>query len=121
VRLSAGALHQMAETVPHLEIDAARMQENLGLTQGLIFAEAVTMALSEKMGRSAAHQVVEAACGRAQKENRHLREVLAGDAQVGTYLSSSEIDGLFDPRKYLGAAEAFVDRVVEASRSRSAR
>jgi 3-carboxy-cis,cis-muconate cycloisomerase len=121
VRLTAGALHQMAETVPHLEIDAARMLENLGVTQGLIFAEAATMALSEKMGRSAAHQVVEAACGRAQDEGRHLREVLAEDAQVGKYLSSAEIDGLFDPRKYLGAAEAFVDRVVEASRSRSAR
>jgi 3-carboxy-cis,cis-muconate cycloisomerase len=121
VRLSAGALHQMAETVPHLEIDAARMQENLGVTQGLIFAEAATMALSEKMGRSAAHQLVEAACGRAQSEKRHLREVLGEDAQVGTYLSSADIDGLFDPRKYLGAAEAFVDRVVEQSRSRSAR
>jgi len=121
VRLSAGALHQMAETVPHLQIDAARMQENLGLTQGLIFAEAATMALSDKMGRSAAHQVVEAACVRAQNEKRHLRDVLGEDAQVGTYLSSAEIDGLFDPRKYLGAAEAFVDRIVEASRSRSAR
>jgi 3-carboxy-cis,cis-muconate cycloisomerase len=121
VRLSAGALHLMAETVPHLQIDAARMQENLGLTQGLIFAEAATMALSDKMGRSAAHQVVEAACVRAQNEKRHLREVLGEDPQVGTLLSSAEIDGLFDPRKYLGAAEAFVDRVVEASRSRSAR
>jgi 3-carboxy-cis,cis-muconate cycloisomerase len=106
VRLTAGALHHMAETVPRLEVDAARMQENLGLTQGLIFAEAVTMALSEKAGRSAAHQVVEAACARAHNEKRHLREVLGEDAQVG---------------KYLGAAEAFVDRVVEQSRSRSAR
>jgi 3-carboxy-cis,cis-muconate cycloisomerase len=121
VRLTAGALHHMAETVPRLEVDAARMQENLGLTQGLIFAEAVTMALSEKAGRSAAHQVVEAACARAHNEKRHLREVLGEDAQVGKYLSSAEIEGLFDPRKYLGAAEAFVDRVVEQSRSRSAR
>jgi 3-carboxy-cis,cis-muconate cycloisomerase len=121
VRLTAGALHQMAEIALHLEIDAARMRQNLETTQGLIYAEAVTMALGEKMGRSAAHQVVEAACGRAQKDKRHLREVLVEDAQVGAYLSSAEIEGLFDPRKYLGAAEAFVDRVVEQSRSRSAR
>jgi 3-carboxy-cis,cis-muconate cycloisomerase len=121
VRLTAGALHQMAETVPHLKIDAERMRKNLELTQGLIFAEAVTMALSETAGRAAAHQVVEAACGRAQKEKRHLRDVLVEDAQVGTYLSSAEIEGLFDPRKYLGAAEAFVDRVVAASRSGSGR
>jgi 3-carboxy-cis,cis-muconate cycloisomerase len=120
VSLTAGALHRMAETVPHLEIDAARMTENLGLTQGLIFAEAVTMVLSEKLGRSAAHEVVEAACARAYSEKRHLREVLIEDAQVKTQLSVAEIEGLFDPRKYLGAAEAFVDRVVEQSRPRSA-
>src|ERR1700676_353905 len=121
VRLTAGALHQMAETVPHLEIDAVRMRQNLEITKGLIYAEAVSMALSEKAGRSTAHQLVEAAGERAQKEKRHLLEVLVEDGQVGAYLSSAEVEELFDPRKYLGAAEAFVDRVVEKSRSRSAR
>jgi 3-carboxy-cis,cis-muconate cycloisomerase len=121
VRLTGGALHQLAEIVPHLEIDVVRMRQNLEITQGLIYAEAVTMALGEKMGRAEAYQVVEVACARALKEKRHLREVLAEDAQVGSCLSSAEIDGLFDPRKYLGAAEAFVDRVVEQSRSRSGR
>ena len=52
VSLSAGALHQMAEIVPKLEIDAERMRENLEVTRGLIFAEAVTMALAEKIGKA---------------------------------------------------------------------
>jgi 3-carboxy-cis,cis-muconate cycloisomerase len=121
VRLAAGAVHAMAETVPGLEIDAARMRENLEVTQGLIYAEAVTMALSDKLGRAAAHQVVEGACARAQKEKRHLREVLSQDGQVKALLSASELDGLFDPGKYLGAAEEFVDRVVGAGRSGSAK
>jgi 3-carboxy-cis,cis-muconate cycloisomerase len=120
VRLTAGAVHQTAEIVPGLEIDAGRMRRNLEVTQGLIYAEAVTMALSEKMGRSAAHQLVEAACRKAQKEKRHLREVLWGDAQVTGHLSEDALDGLFDPRKYLGVAEEFVDRVIDASRSGSA-
>lgn len=117
VRLTAGALRHMAETVPHLEIDMARMRQNLEFTQGLIYAEAVTMVLSEKMGRSAAHHLLEGACGRALKEKRHLRDVLAEDPQVKTRLTASELDGLFDPRKYLGAAEAFVDQVVASRRS----
>jgi 3-carboxy-cis,cis-muconate cycloisomerase len=121
VRLAAGAVHAMAETVPGLEIDAARMRENLEVTQGLIYAEAVTMALSGKLGRTAAHHVVEGACVRAQKEKRHLREVLSQDGQVKALLSASELDGLFDPGKYLGAAEEFVDRVVGAGRSGSAK
>jgi 3-carboxy-cis,cis-muconate cycloisomerase len=121
VRLAAGAVHAMAETVPGLEIDAARMRENLEVTQGLIYAEAVTMALSDKLGRAAAHQVVEGACARAREQKKHLREVLSQDERVKALLPASELDGLFDARKYLGAAEEFVDRVVGAGRSGSAK
>src|SRR5277367_4674150 len=49
-RLTGGALRQMAAIVPHLEIDAARMRRNLDATQGLIFAEGVTMAMGKYIG-----------------------------------------------------------------------
>jgi 3-carboxy-cis,cis-muconate cycloisomerase len=117
VSLSAGALHQMAELVPKLEIDTVRMRENLEATRGLIFAEAITMALAEKMGKAAAHEIVETACERARKEKRHLRDVILGDGHAKEHLSASDVDGLFDPQKYLGMAEEFVDRVVAASKS----
>jgi 3-carboxy-cis,cis-muconate cycloisomerase len=116
ISLSGGALHQMAEIVPKLEIDAERMKANLEGTRGLIFAEAITMALAAKMGKAAAHEVVESACERVRKENRHLHDVIFGDDQAKTHLSSADLDGLFDPRRYLGAAEEFVDRVVAASK-----
>jgi 3-carboxy-cis,cis-muconate cycloisomerase len=116
VSLSAGAVHQMAELIPKLEIDMDRMQENLEATQGMIFAEAVTMALAEKLGKAAAHEVVEAACERARRDKRHLRDVVLGDQQATAHLSAMQIAGLFDPRKYLGMAEVFVDRVVAGSK-----
>jgi len=120
VSLTAGALHHLAEMMPGLEIDAAKMRENLEVTRGLIYAEAVSMALAAKMGRAGAHQTVEAACRRAQSEKRNLREVLLQDAQVKAHLPAKEIESLFDARKYLGAAEAFVERVVAARRERGA-
>jgi 3-carboxy-cis,cis-muconate cycloisomerase len=115
VLLSAGALHQMAEVIPKLEIDADRMRENLEATRGLIFAEAVTMALAEKLGKAAAHEMLEGACRKAQREKRHLRDVILSDAQANAHLSAADLEELFDPGKYLGMAEAFVDRVVAAS------
>jgi 3-carboxy-cis,cis-muconate cycloisomerase len=118
VSLTAGALHHLTEIVPHLEIDAAKMGENLELTHGLIYAEAVSMALSGKLGRARAHQLLETASRRAQSEKRHLRDALAQDSQVNAHLSPKELEDLFDPRKYLGAAEAFVDWVVAESRSK---
>ncbi len=116
VSLSAGALHLMAEVIPKLEIDAERMQENLEATRGLIFGEAVSMALAEKMGKAAAHELVEGACQKARNEKRHLRDVLLCDEQAKLQLSAVDLDELFDARKYLGVAEGFVDRVVAASR-----
>jgi 3-carboxy-cis,cis-muconate cycloisomerase len=116
VSLTAGALHALAEMMPHLEVDVAKMRENLEITRGLIYAEAVSMALAEKIGRASAHQIMEGACRRAQEEKRHLREVLLQDEQVTAHLNAKEIESLFDARKYLGMAEALVERVVAASR-----
>ena len=120
VSLTAGALHGLAEMMPHLEVDTTKMLENLEVTRGLIYAEAVSTALAQKIGRASAHQIVEAACGRAQEKKQHLRDVLLHDGQVTAHLNAKDIDSLFDARKYLGMAEASVDRVVAASRGRGA-
>jgi 3-carboxy-cis,cis-muconate cycloisomerase len=120
VSLTAGALHHLTEIAPRLEIDTVKMRENLELTRGLIYAEAVTKALGKKIGRPQAHELLEVACRRAQTEKRHLREVLAQDETINHQLSANELEHLFDPRKYLGAAETFVDWVVQQSRSKTA-
>jgi 3-carboxy-cis,cis-muconate cycloisomerase len=115
-RLTAGALHQMATIVPHLEIDTARMRRNLEATQGLIFTEAVTMAMGKYIGKFAAHTLVEGASRQARASGKHLRDVLAQDRAVTERLSSAELDHLFAPENYLGVAEELVDRVIAASR-----
>lgn len=112
IGLAAGALHHLAETVPGLEIDISRMGENLDVTRGLIFAEAVQMALAREVGRMAAHERIEAACQRARAERRHLREVLAEDATVAKHLTKTDLERLFDPRQYLGVADDLIDRVL---------
>jgi 3-carboxy-cis,cis-muconate cycloisomerase len=110
--LAAGALSLTHSIVSGLVVDEKQMQKNLEATCGLIFAEAVTMALGAKLGRSAAHACVEDLCRRAIKNGRHLREEILQDAEIRAHLSVSEIDKLFDPRNYLGSAEAFVERVL---------
>jgi 3-carboxy-cis,cis-muconate cycloisomerase len=114
IMLSGGALHHLAETLPGLAIDSEKMHENLSLTNGLIFAEAVTMALGSKIGRLQAHQLVEAACQRALAERKDLRAILAQDREIAKLLSSAELDQLFDPRRYMGAAELLIDRVLSS-------
>lgn len=112
--LASGAVRHTLDTVAGLEVDAARMRANLETTDGLILAEAVQMALGAKIGRLAAHDLVEAACKRAVAEKRHLRDVLADDSKVSGELSRTDLDRLFDPVNYLGAAEEFVRRALAA-------
>jgi 3-carboxy-cis,cis-muconate cycloisomerase len=112
VRLSGGALHHLTAMLPELEVDAERMQQNLQATKGLIFAEAVSMALAERTGRMVAHNLVEAACKQSLAENKPLQEVMREDAQLRGHLTSGDLEGLFDARNYLGSAEEFVERVI---------
>jgi 3-carboxy-cis,cis-muconate cycloisomerase len=121
VRLSAGALRHLAAIAPNLQVNATRMRENLELTHGLIYAEAVSMALAEKLGRAAAHEKVEGCCRIAVSSKRHLREVLASQAEISSLLSSAEIERLFDPQNYLGSSSAFIDSVLDEARSRHPR
>jgi 3-carboxy-cis,cis-muconate cycloisomerase len=114
VCLAAGALAQLTQVLEGLELDPARMAENLEATRGLILAEAVTMALGGRIGRLSAHHVVEAACRRAADERRHLREVLGEDPEVRTHLSPPDLERLLDPVNYVGLAEALVNRALAA-------
>jgi 3-carboxy-cis,cis-muconate cycloisomerase len=110
--LVSGALQQALLVVPGLEVDAARMRRNLDLTQGLVLAEAVSIALAQRIGRDAAHHLVEQCCRQAVKEGAHLRAVLGGNAEVSAQLSAAELDRLLDPAHYLGQARRWVDRAL---------
>jgi 3-carboxy-cis,cis-muconate cycloisomerase len=111
-RLTAGALEQTLQIMENLQVDAGRMAENLAATHGLILAEALTMALAQHIGRLPAHQLIEQACGKALNTRRHLRDVLAEEAQVLEHLSDADLDRLLDPSNYTGMAGQMVDRVL---------
>jgi 3-carboxy-cis,cis-muconate cycloisomerase len=111
-RLAGGAALHAAEILEGLELDPARMRANLDMTQGLPFAEAVTMALIPSLGRAGAHALVEVAAKAAVTQRRHLKAVLSEDAQVGALLSATALEDLFDPARRLGAAAGFIGRVL---------
>jgi 3-carboxy-cis,cis-muconate cycloisomerase len=110
--VASGALAAIVDIAEGLDVDAARMRANLDATLGLIMAEAVAMALAEKVGKSDAHHLVEAASKKAVAEKKHLREVLAADSKVTAHLSPEKIAALFEPMAYQGASQALIDRLL---------
>lgn len=114
LRLAGGALKAAISLAEGLQIDAARMRQNLEATNGLILAEAVMMALAAFIGRLEAHHLVEAACKRAIAGQLHLRDVLAKDPAVTAHLGGDALARLFEPESYLGSAGHFVDAALSA-------
>ncbi len=110
--VTSGALAAIVDIAEGLEVDAARMRVNLDATGGLIMAEAVTMALAEKTGKSEAHHLVEAASKKAVTEKKDLRDVLTKDAKVAAHLGADRIAKLFEPMAYQGASQALIDRLL---------
>jgi 3-carboxy-cis,cis-muconate cycloisomerase len=110
--VTSGALAATVDIAEGLQVDVARMRLNLDATHGLIMAEAVAMAMAEKVGKSEAHHLVEAASKKAVAENRDLREVLAKDPAVTAHLSVERIAELFEPMAYQGVSQALIDRLL---------
>jgi 3-carboxy-cis,cis-muconate cycloisomerase len=110
--VTSGALAAIVDIAEGLEVDAARMRANLDTTRGLIMAEAVTMALAEKIGKSEAHHLVEAASKKAVAEKRYLRDVLTSDSKVTNWLDAKKLANLFEPMAYQGVSQPLIDRLL---------
>lgn len=120
IELTGSALRQMRIVATGLTVDVDRMRVNLDATNGQIMAEAVTLALGVKIGRMAAHELIERACRTASDRNRNLSEVLAEDPLIVAQLSVVELRELFEPSGYTGESGVFVDRVLINHRARCA-
>lgn len=115
-QLCAGALQRTVEVLQGLEVNSKNMQRNIEMTQGLIMAEAVMMALAPKMGRLNAHHLVEKACQQAVAEQSHLQGIVSSFAEVKQHFSADELTHIFKPESYLGNIQDQIDAVLKEAK-----
>jgi 3-carboxy-cis,cis-muconate cycloisomerase len=114
--LTASSLANAKFMLAGLVVHEQRMLENLGLTHGLIVAEAVMMAAAPRLGRQHAHDVVYGACRKAIEGGRQLADILVELPEIVDALGGKDaIRRHCDPANYLGLCGAMVDRVIEKS------
>lgn len=112
IRVTGGAIARTSRLVAAIEVDDARMRENLDVTGGLVMAEQLTAALAPALGRSAAADVVARCCEHASRSGRHLRDVALADDDVRSHLSAAQIDQALDPQGALNAIGHLIDRAL---------
>ncbi|WP_250436237.1 3-carboxy-cis,cis-muconate cycloisomerase [Caballeronia sp. ATUFL_F2_KS9A] len=113
--LTAGALHQAKFALGGLIVDEARMKHNLGISKGLIVAEAVMMSMAPYTGRQQAHDIVYDACRTVNEQGGTLAEALAALPEVTQHFDRAAIDHMTDPANYLGLAPQMADRAIALS------
>jgi 3-carboxy-cis,cis-muconate cycloisomerase len=113
--LAAGALNQAKFMLGGLIVDEKAMLKNLGMTNGLIVAEAVMMGLAPHIGRQDAHDVVYDACRVVNEKGGRLADALNAIPSVASRLKPELIERLTDPANYLGSAPQMVDQVLASS------
>ena len=95
-------IYMMTETMKHTVINTDIMRYNLDETKGLIFSQNVLMALVEKgVPKGEAFQMVQKVAGEAYDEYADFHYFLMQDPRIMRYLTTAELDEIFDYDRYL--------------------
>jgi len=113
---TAGAVARTRRALDGLEVDVERMRANLDTRGGAAMSESLATALAMHIGRAEAHALVKSLGERAATDRRSLGDVALADARARAVLSEAEVARALDPARYLGSADAFIDRALAAYR-----
>ena len=104
-----------------LVLKPERMRANLDLTDGLIMAEPMMLALGEYVGRQEAHDIVYDAAQEAAVGDKTFAELLSADKRVTGHLSTGQIEKLLDPTAYTGLCAKMAAEQADRARKLAAK
>ena len=96
-----GALSALNDAMAGLQVDSARMLRNIDALQGLVFAEAVSIALAAAIGRPQAHSLMEQLTQHAVATQQPLADIVIdaakNDVRLAGKIDIASLQTLFDP------------------------
>lgn len=109
------ALDRMSRLVEGLVVDAAQMVHNLEATRGLVYSQAVLLALIDEqdLSRAEAYTIVQRNGMRAWDEDRQLQDLIAADEDV--MLTADSLADCFSPERHLENAAVVFERLDSTS------
>jgi len=116
IPMSSILLDEMLETmirvVERLKVNVEKIQQNLYVTKGQIFAEFVLEALIKKgVPRFVAYRDVQRVAFEAHDSGMDYIDAVRGDESISSKLTDSEIDRIFLPESHLGASRQIITNV----------
>ncbi len=108
------ALRRMTKLIDNLVVDTDRMAANLESTRGLVYSQAVLLALIDSgLTRDDAYRLVQRNAMKAWDEGGTLQERLAADADVS--LDADTLAACFSNERFLDEADVVFERLEATS------
>ena len=108
--VAAYAARTLTSVLEGLEVDARRMRHNLDRLDGMVFSEAVLLALIRHgADRQQAYRLVQTAAARATASGRSFADELRGDPEIARRLEPAELERAMDLDHHLAGISATYD------------
>jgi adenylosuccinate lyase len=108
-------LHRISKVIDGLQIYPDRMLHNMELTGGLIYSQAVLLALTEGgMNREDAYAIVQRNSMKSWAGEGDFRTLLSQDEELTARLSAEALGRCFEPQRFLKHLDRVFERVFEA-------
>ncbi|MEO8510722.1 MAG: adenylosuccinate lyase [Chloroflexota bacterium] len=105
--VAAYATRTLADVLDGLEVDAERMAANLDRLDGMVYSEALLLAMVAKgADRQAAYRLVQGAAKRAWAGEGSFRDQLRTDAELSEWLDPDEIERAMSLEHHLAGVDA---------------
>jgi 3-carboxy-cis,cis-muconate cycloisomerase len=113
--LTGGALKHAVYLAKNLQLDEAKMRENIHRASDVILAEAAVFALAQAMPRAQANELVKRACAVALSEGKPLVEVVKNLAAGTIPGGAVDWQALAAAENYLGETDKIIDRALKSA------
>ena len=105
-------LHRLTGLVSGIRVHEENISRNLNASQGLFFSQRILLALIEKgLQRQEAYELVQALAMQSWEQQTPFADLVRKNARVGEYLSSDELDVLFDLSYFFRHVDLIFHRV----------
>jgi adenylosuccinate lyase len=113
VILASTMLQQAKFVYQGLTVKKENMRRNLDISQGLIMAETLMLALAKKTGKKeTGFGLVHKAAMEAFEKGKPFGEYIENFPEIRKYFSQEEIQRLLQPENYLGLNDRLIDEVI---------
>tara|TARA_B100000963_G_scaffold31453_1_gene23302 strand:- start:74 stop:1441 length:1368 start_codon:yes stop_codon:yes gene_type:complete len=108
-------LEEFNNLLKNLVIKKEKMNDNISLTQDLIYSENVTMYLAPIIGKNQAYEVVSKIIKQVRSEKSSFRKLLS----LNIHLKNKDINKLLDIKKNIGNSAKMAKKLSKISKIRS--